>query len=101
MRDYMLSCRRLREKLNKQKDKQLFDSGDIAQAEVGTFAGLAYIHRTLFEDIYAFAGEIRAVNIAKGDFRFAPLMYLRPSLRHIDAMPQNTFDEIIEKYFIF
>ena len=98
MRDYMLSCRRLREKLNKQKDKQLFDSGDIAQAEVGTFAGLAYIHRTLFEDIYAFAGEIRAVNIAKGDFRFAPLMYLRPSLRHIDAMPQNTFDEIIEKY---
>lgn len=89
---------RAEEKISKQKAKQLFDSGDIAQAEVGTFAGLAYIHRTLFEDIYAFAGEIREVNIAKGDFRFAPLMYLRASLGHIDAMPQNTFDEIIEKY---
>lgn len=89
---------RAEEKISKQKAKQLFDSGDIAQAEVGTFAGLAYIHHYLFEDIYAFAGEIREVNIAKGDFRFAPLMYLHVSLGHIDAMPHNTFDEIIEKY---
>jgi len=89
---------RAEEKISKQKAKQLFDSDDITQAEIGTFSGLAYIHRYLFEDIFVFAGEIREVNIAKGDFRFAPLMYLHPSLRHIDAMPQNTFDEIIEKY---
>ena len=70
----------------------------IAQVEVGTFAGLALIHRYLFEDIYAFAGKMRDVNIAKGNFRFAPLMYLQASLAHIDAMPQKNFDEIIEKY---
>lgn len=66
--------------------------------EVGTYAGLAFIHAYLFEDIYPFAGKIRDVNIAKGDFRFAPLMYLEASLKHIDAMPQSTFNEIIEKY---
>ena len=65
---------------------------------MGKFTGLAFIHAYLFEDIYDFAGKIRDVNIAKGDFRFAPLMYLEPSLKHIDAMPQSTFDEIIEKY---
>jgi len=86
------------EKLSKQKAKQLFDSGDIATAEIGTFVGLAFIHAYLFEDIYHFAGKIRDVNIAKGNFRFAPLMYLQPSLKHIDAMPQSNFDEIIEKY---
>jgi cell filamentation protein len=86
------------ERISKQKAKQLFDSGDIAKVEVGTFAGLAFIHAYLFEDIYDFAGKIRDVNIAKGDFRFAPLMYLEPSLKHIDAMPQGNFDEIIEKY---
>ena len=86
------------EKISKQKAKQLFDSGDIHKAEVGTFTGLSFIHAYLFEDIYHFAGKIRDVNIAKGDFRFAPLMYLEASLKHIDAMPQSTFDEIIEKY---
>lgn len=86
------------EKISKQKAKQLFDSGDISKAEVGTFAGLAFIHAYLFDDIYNFAGKIREVNIAKGDFRFAPLMYLEVSLKHIDTMPQGTFDQIIEKY---
>ncbi len=86
------------ERLSKQRAKQLFDTGDIENVEVGTFAGLAFIHRYLFSDIYAFAGNIRDVNIAKGNFRFAPLMYLEASLKHIDAMPQSTFDEIVEKY---
>ncbi len=86
------------EKLSKQKARQFFDSGDINKAEVGTFAGLGFIHVCLFGDIYSFMGKIREVNIAKGHFRFAPLMYLEPSLKHIDAMPQGSFDEIIEKY---
>ena len=86
------------EKISKQKAKQLFDSGDINKVDAGTFAGLAFIHDHLFSDIYSFAGKIRDVNIAKGHFRFAPLMYLEPSLKHIDAMPQGSFDEIIEKY---
>lgn len=86
------------EKISKQKAKQLFDSGDISKVEAGTFAGLAFIHAYLFEDIYDFAGKIREVNIAKGDFRFAPLMYLAPSLKHIDTMPQSNFNQIIEKY---
>jgi cell filamentation protein len=86
------------EKISKQKAKQLFDSGEIDNAEVGSFAGLAFIHARLFGDLYDFAGKMREVNIAKGDFRFAPLMYLEASLRHIDAMPQSSFDEIIEKY---
>jgi len=89
---------RTEEKISKQKARQLFDSGDIARAKTGTFAGLAFIHAYLFEDIYDFAGRIREVNIAKGDFRFAPLMYLKQSLEHLDAMPQNNFDAIIEKY---
>jgi cell filamentation protein len=86
------------EKISKQKAKQLFDSGDIAKVAIGTYAGLAFIHAYLFADIYAFAGEVRDVNIAKGDFRFAPVMYLQQSLVHIDNMPQSNFDEIIEKY---
>jgi cell filamentation protein len=86
------------EKISKQKARQLFDSGDIDKVEVGKFAGLAFIHVYLFEDIYDFAGKIRDVNIAKGDFRFAPLMYLEASLKHIDAMPQGNFEQIIEKY---
>lgn len=89
---------RAEEKISKQKAKQLFDSGDIHKVEIGNFAGLAFIHAYLFDDIYHFAGKIRDVNIAKGNFRFAPLMYLEPSLKHIDAMPQSTFDEIVEKY---
>lgn len=86
------------EKISKQKAKQLFDSGDIAKVEVGTFAGLCFVHAYLFEEIYHFAGKIREVNISKGDFRFAPVMYLAPSIEHIDAMSQGSFDEIIEKY---
>jgi cell filamentation protein len=86
------------ERISKQKAKQLFDSGDMEKAEVGSFAGLAYIHAYLFGEIYDFAGKIREVNIAKGNFRFAPLMYLEQSLKHIDNMPQADFDQIIEKY---
>ena len=86
------------EKISKQKAKQLFDSGDIHQVEVGQFAGLAFIHDYLFGEIYPFAGIIRDVNIAKGNFRFAPVIYLEASLKHIDAMPQSSFEQIIEKY---
>ncbi len=86
------------EKISKQKAKQLFDSDDISKAEVGKFAGLAFIHAYLFVDIYDFAGKIREVNIAKGNFRFAPVMYLEPSLKHIDNMPHSNVDEVIEKY---
>jgi cell filamentation protein len=89
---------RAEEKISKQKAKQLFDSGDINKVEVGTFAGLAFIHAYLFEDIYDFAGKIRDVNIAKGTTAFARVMHLEPSLKHIDAMSQSTFDEIVEKY---
>ena len=89
---------RAEEKISKQKAKQLFDSADIARAEVGSFAGLSFIHAYLFSDIYDFAGKIREVNIAKGNFRFAPLMYLAQSLQHIDNMPQSNFDQIAEKY---
>jgi cell filamentation protein len=89
---------RAEEKISKQKAKQLFDTGDIHKADAGKFASLAFIHAYLFEDIYDIAGKIRDVNIAKDNFRFAPLMYLEPALKHIDAMPQDTFDAIIEKY---
>ena len=86
------------EKISKKKAKQLFESGDINKVKVGTFEGLAFIHTYLFGEIYDFAGNIRDVNIAKGNFRFAPLMYLEQSLKNIDSMPQSNFDEIIEKY---
>ena len=89
---------RAEEKLSKQKAKQLFESGDINNAEVGTFGGLAYIHAYLFEDVYEFAGQVRDVNLAKGSFRFAPVMYLQQALEHISAMPQQNFDQIVEKY---
>lgn len=89
---------RVEEKLSKQKAKQLFESGDITQIEVGTFAGLAAIHGYLFGEVYDFAGQVRNVNLAKGNFRFAPVMYLQQSLAHISAMPQQSFDQIIEKY---
>ena len=89
---------RIEEKISKQKAKQLFDSGDIKKAKVGLFEGLAFIHHYLFCDIYEFAGKIREVNISKGNFRFASAIYLESALKHIDAMPQNSFDAIIEKY---
>ena len=86
------------EKISKQKAKRLFDSGAIDTVETGTFKGLAFIHAYLFEDCYHFAGKIRNVNIAKGNFRFAPVMYLQAALEHIDAMAQENFNQIIEKY---
>ena len=86
------------EEISKKKAKKLFDSGKINTLKVGTFMGLKQIHKFLFEDIYAFAGKMRTVNISKGNFRFAPVMYLEQSLKHIDKMPQSTFDEIVEKY---
>jgi cell filamentation protein len=89
---------RAEEELSKRKAKQLFDSGDIGTVEVGTYGGLAFIHRYLFGEIYSFAGELREVNMSKGNFRFASVMFLKPSLEHIDNMPQNTFDQIVEKY---
>ena len=89
---------RTEEKISKQKALKLFELKLLDTFEVGTFKGLAQIHKYLFEDIYEFAGQIRKVNIAKGNFRFVPLMYLEAALKNIDAMPQNNFDEIIEKY---
>jgi cell filamentation protein len=89
---------KVEEKVSKQKAKQLYDSGDISKIEAGKFTGLAFIHAYLFDELYDFAGKLREVNIAKGNFRFAPLMYLEVSLKHIDTMPQHNFDEIIEKY---
>lgn len=86
------------EKISKKKAVQLFESGLLNQLEAGQFSSLQTIHRYLFEDIYFFAGQVRTVNLAKGNFRFAPLMYLQPALENIDRMPQSTFDEIIEKY---
>ena len=86
------------ERISKKKAVWLFESGTLDKLSVGTFVSLKAIHRTLFEDIYDFAGELRTVNLAKGNFRFAPLMYLEAALANIEKMPQDTFDEIIEKY---
>ena len=86
------------EKISKKKALELFEKGLLDNMEAGTFETLSKIHKYLFDEIYDFAGEIRDVNIAKGNFRFAPLMYLKPALENIDKMPQKTFDEIIEKY---
>ena len=89
---------RTEEKLSKQRALELFETGALDRLEAGTFAALASIHRALFSDIYDFAGEKRTVNIAKGSFRFASVMYLDAALQHIERMPQSTFDEIVEKY---
>ena len=86
------------ERISKKKAVELFEKGILDELEVGKFSALKEIHRYLFEDIYEFAGKIRTVNIAKGNFRFAPVMYLEAALENIDKMPQATFDEIIEKY---
>jgi len=93
-----LDLNKAEEKISKQKAKKLFESGEINRIEVGTFKGLSQIHAYLFGDIYDFAGKLRDVNIAKGNFRFAPLMYLPQSLENIDSMAQNNFEKIIEKY---
>lgn len=89
---------RIQEKVSKKKAVELFEMGFFDSLETGTTVTLKKIHKYLFEDIYSFAGKIRTVNIAKGNFRFAPVMYLDAALNNIDQMPQSTFDEIIEKY---
>ena len=89
---------RQEEKISKKKAIELFEKGLLDSLEAGTFKTLSKIHKYLFDEIYYFAGEIRNVNIAKGNFRFAPVMYLKPALEHIDTMPQSTYEEIIEKY---
>ena len=93
-----LELKTAEERISKQKAKQLFESGDINHIKVGSFTGLAEIHTYLFSEIYDFAGKLRQVNLAKGNFRFAPLMHLDKSLEHVSSMPQGSFDEIIEKY---
>ena len=87
-----------KERISKTKALELFEKGILDSLEAGTFDSLSKIHKYLFDEIYPFAGEIRDVNLAKGNFRFAPVMYLKPALEHIDNMPQSTFEEIIEKY---
>ena len=86
------------ERISKKKAVELFENGLLDRLEPGTTASLKALHKYLFEEIYDFAGELRTVNIAKGNFRFAPLMYLEAALSGIDKMPQSTFDEIVEKY---
>lgn len=86
------------ERISKKKAVELFENGILHKLEPGTFSSLQAIHKYLFDEIYDFAAEIRTVNIAKGNFRFAPVMYLEAALESIDKMPQSTFDEIVEKY---
>ena len=89
---------RKEERISKKKAVELFENGMLENLEAGKFQTLCEIHKYLFDDIYDFAGKIRTVNISKGNFRFAPLMYLEAAIENIDKMPQNTFDEIVEKY---
>ncbi len=89
---------RAEEKISKKRAAERFESGYLDSLEAGTYKALAEIHRFLFEEIYEFAGKLRDVNIAKGNFRFASVMYLREALESIEKMPQSAFDEIIEKY---
>ena len=86
------------ERISKKKAVEMYDSGMLDKLDVGKFSALREIHKNLFDEIYDFAGEIREVNIAKGNFRFAPLMYLEAAIENIDKMPQSSFDEIVEKY---
>ena len=89
---------RVEERISKKKAAELFENGVLDNLEAGKFSTLQTIHKYLFEDIYDFEGRIRDVNISKGNFRFAPLIYLEDALDNIDKMPQSNFDEIIEKY---
>ena len=89
---------KMEEMLSKKKAIELFESGHLENLEAGKFSSLAAIHKFLFAEIYDFAGQVRDVNIAKGNFRFAPVIYLKEALENIDKMPQSTYDEIIEKY---
>lgn len=89
---------RIEERISKTKANKLFESGALNRLIAGSFQALSEIHTYLFDEIYDFAGKIRTVNISKGNFRFVPVMYLEAALKHIETMPQSTFDEIIEKY---
>lgn len=89
---------RKEERISKKKAVELFENGMLEKLEAGKFQTLCEIHKYLFDDIYDFAGKIRTVNLSKGNFRFAPLMYLETAIKNVDKMPQNTFDEIVEKY---
>lgn len=89
---------RVEEKISKTKALLLFETGELDTFEVGTFDGLAKIHKYLFDEIYDFAGKQRTVNISKGSFRFASVLYLEDAIANVSKMPQSTFDEIIEKY---
>lgn len=89
---------RIEEQISKKKAAELFEKGILDKLETGKFSALQEIHKYLFDEIYDFAGKVRTVNISKGNFRFAPVMYLQAALENIDKMPQTTFDEIIEKY---
>ena len=89
---------RMEEKISKKKAVELFENGYLNRYKAGTFQMLAAIHEYLFDEIYDFAGKMRTVNMAKGNFRFAPVMYLEAAIENIEKMPQTTFDEIIEKY---
>ncbi|GGE29339.1 protein adenylyltransferase Fic [Streptococcus himalayensis] len=93
-----LELARQEEKISKIRAKRLFEENLIADKPAGTVATLLFIHHFLFEEIYEFAGHVRTVNLAKGNFRFAPVMYLQTSLDHIEKMSQSTFEEIVEKY---
>ena len=93
-----LELAKIEEKLSKKKAIQLFESGYLDSLDAGTFASLAKIHQFLFDELYDFAGQVRDVNIAKGNFRFAPVIYLQAALENIDKMPQKSFDDIIAKY---
>lgn len=86
------------ERISKKKAAMLFENHILDNLEIGKFSTLQTIHKYLFDEIYDFAGKLRTVNIAKGNFRFAPLMYIESALKNIDEMPQSNFDEIIEKY---
>ena len=89
---------KVEEQLSKKRAKELFEKGILDNLPAGTVSSLQKIHQYLFQDLYPFAGEIRKVNLAKGNFRFAPLMYLTEALQNIEKMPQSSFDEIVEKY---
>ena len=86
------------EKISKKRAKEMFDTEYLNTLDAGTFQSLKSIHKYLFEEIYEFAGEIRKVNIAKGNFRFTPLAYIEEAVKNIEKMPQSTYEEIIEKY---
>lgn len=96
--DDSVELARVEEKISKKKAMDIFESGMLDKLEAGSFYTLQEIHKALFDDIYKFAGEVRTVNISKGNFRFAPVMYIDAAIANVEKMPQNTFDEIVEKY---